>query len=144
MIRIRARRITPFLLLLAMPAIAIAQQPASSAGLSSADPVVGTFTDGQLTVRLEGSAGRYTGYGELGGVVYPVELSGRADSLRGTYLSDGQHQPVDARLSGDVLEIRADASFFRLRRVIAPEGPAPDSPPDAGALWQAGREWIAQ
>lgn len=131
MTTIGAVHFTPFLLLLLVSAVASAQKPASRTGAAGADPVVGTFTDGQLTLRLDGGGGRYTGYGDLEGVRYPLEFSGRPDSLRGTYLSDGERHPVDARVASDTLEIRADASFYRLWRVAdTGSGSSEPAPPD--------------
>ncbi len=62
-----------------------AQQPGGGNPLAggATDPYVGTFTDGNVTLQLQGTGGQYQGQLAVGGEVYPVSASGGPTGLQG-------------------------------------------------------------
>jgi hypothetical protein len=131
-----------FCLLLAAPIRA--QAPASVAG----DPWVGTFTDGALVVRLQGTGGQYTGVAELSGERYAVTARASGGTLTGWYRTAEGEFPFTAQRSGDTLVVAAAGVTYTLRRLeaAAAAGHSAVAPPAAaaGALHDGtatGREW---
>ena len=86
------------------------------------DPFVGAFSDGALTLTLDGDAGAYTGSMDLGGQSYPVQATANGNALSGTFSSSGATFTFSATLDGTVLRLESDGNIFTLERQ-APANP---------------------
>jgi len=83
------------------------------------DPFSGTFSDGSLTLQLQGGQGRYSGFATLQGQRFPLTAQANGTNLTGTYQAEGISYPFQATLQGGVLQLAADWSVFQLRRQVA-------------------------
>ena len=86
------------------------------------DPFVNTFSDGALTLTLDGDAGTYAGSMDLGGQSYPVQATANGDALSGTFSSSGAIFTFTATLDGTVLRLESDGNVFTLEHQ-APANP---------------------
>ncbi len=118
----RALRLCVFLLFIA------ALLPVSFA---IADPLTGTFSDGRLTLTLEGGQGGYTGTAQMDGASYPLTARGTAQNLQGTYRDAGGSYPFQAALKGNVLTLLTGGATYSLQKwqAAAPKSPGPLAQP---------------
>ena len=103
----------------------------------AADPYVGTFSDGNVLLELEGAGGRYQGRVHVGGAVYPVQAQGGLGGIRGLIQApDGAYQ-LSAQAQGGGLIVVSGGMRYDLIRQSAPVGaqgyaaggpPAPTGP----------------
>ncbi len=112
----------------------------------TADPWVGSWSDGNLTLTLEGGGGRYTGGAQLQGQRYPVTASGSNDRISGTYEYAGQHLPWQAQIQDGIMVMQVDGQTLRLQKggaaqAVQPGGPAAAGGQGAAQLSAQGREW---
>lgn len=121
------RIIKLFVLLLAMSA---------SGALAQTDAMNGTFSDGFLTIRINGQNGQYSGQFEAGGRTYPFTAAGNTQRIDGTYQDAGQFWQFTAVLAGDSLTFQNAAQTFQLTRVGAQQQTAVQ--PQAGGYLPAG------
>lgn len=103
--------------------------PPASNPLTAADPLVGTFSDGNLVLRLQGGQGAYTGDIHFSGQTFPATAQGHAAELRGTFTSGGQAFSFTARLEGDTLNFETGGASYRLdkQRTATPATPTPET-----------------
>lgn len=80
------------------------------------DPLSGTFSDGNITLTLQGTNGSYTGTLTAGGQSYPTEAKGSVQSLSGTFSVAGTTYMYAASLQGDTLSLTSDGSTYQLKR----------------------------
>ena len=89
-----------------------------------ADPLVGTFSDGTLTLTLQGGGGQYSGQIEFSGQRYPVTAQGSGNALSGTFTSSGQSFAFTATLQGETLSFETGGTAYRLQKqAAAPANP---------------------
>jgi len=85
-------------------------------GGASSDPYVGTFSDGNVTLQLQGGGGQYQGQVNVGGVTYPVQAQGGAQGLQGVIQApDGQYQ-LAAQPQGNGLVVVSGGVQYNLQR----------------------------
>lgn len=109
-------------------------------GAGAADPVVGTFTDGNVVLVLQGGGGAYQGQLQVGGQAFPVAVQGQAPSLRGAFESQGTQYPVTVQVQGGGLLLSSEGTTYQLRRQAVAGRPAnplaqpsnPGAPPAGG------------
>ncbi len=83
------------------------------------DPMAGSFSDGFLTIHINGHNGRYSGQFEAGGIIYPFNASGNAQRIDGTYQDAGQMWQFSAALQGNSMTFQNGSQTFQLTRVGA-------------------------
>ena len=98
------------------PAPGQANPLAPRASTDATDPWVGTFSDGELTLTLDGEGGHYTGQIEFGSTTYPVTAQGDVSSVAGTFTSNGQAFSFVAALQADTIVFETGGASYRLRR----------------------------
>ncbi len=81
----------------------------------------GAFTDGQLTVTLEGTGASYTGRITLDGQDYPATARADGSTVTGTFQSGGSSFDFTATLAGDTLTLQSGGVTYALTR----QGTAP-------------------
>jgi hypothetical protein len=80
------------------------------------DPYVGTFSDGSVTLQLQGGGGQYRGQVTVQGVSYPVQVQSGAQGVQGVIQApDGQYQIV-ARAQGGGLFVMSGGAQYDLQR----------------------------
>lgn len=100
---------------------------------TTGDPYVGTFSDGNVTLQLQGGSGSYQGQVSVAGASYPVQAQGGADGIQGVIQApDGQYAIV-AQPRGDGLAVASGGMQYALRRVTGSQGNAASSGTSAGA-----------
>jgi hypothetical protein len=98
------------------------------------DPWVGTFSDGNLTLQLQGSGGSYTGVAQLSGQTFTVSVSGSADRLSGSFrAADGEYALQLARAGGAVTLTTGGTTY-----TLQPAGAGAPANPLAGSRSAAG------
>jgi hypothetical protein len=86
-------------------------------GGQAGDPYLGTFSDGNVTLQLQGGNGQYRGQVSVAGASYPVEAQGDADGIQGVIQApDGQYAIV-AQSRGDGLAVASGGMQYALRRI---------------------------
>jgi len=123
--RARSASIRRVLLLLVGSAVALAVALPAPRVAGSADPAVGTFTGNNLTVRLQGSGGRYTGVLEREGRQYPAQAVWTGAALSGTFDADGHRFAFTASVREGVMTFVTGRSTYTLRREGGTAAPAP-------------------
>jgi hypothetical protein len=83
---------------------------------TSADPLTGTFSDGNITLNLQGVSGAYKGTLAASGQSYPAEAQGNPQSLSGTFSVNGTTFMFAALLNGDTLSLTSDGNTYQLKR----------------------------
>ncbi len=108
------------------PVNPLAPQPAAPT-----DPLVGAFSDGTLTLTLQGGGGQYSGQIQFSGQTYPVTAQGDGNTLGGAFTSGGQSFAFTATLQGNTLTFEAGGTSYRLERqaAAAPTNPLAGSAP---------------
>lgn len=89
---------------------------ANPLGATIADPLVGTFSDTNITLTLQGANGRYTGTLAASGQHYPAEAEGNPQSLYGNFSVNGTTFMFAALLNGDTLSLTSDGNTYQLKR----------------------------
>jgi hypothetical protein len=122
--------------------------PATGGG----DPWVGSFSDGSVTVKLQGSGGQYTGSVRVEQQEFPLAVSGAGSELSGSFRTAEGDFPVTLRRSATELVLTTGGVSYPLQitsagsaagnNPLAPGGgrvgavpaqPAPGTPPGAPA-----------
>jgi hypothetical protein len=82
----------------------------------STDPYVGTFTDGNVTLQLQGGGGQYQGQVAVAGEIYAVQAQGDLSGIQGIIQApDGNYQ-LAAQAQGDGLVVVSGGVQYNLRR----------------------------
>ena len=98
---------------------------AALAAVSAAEgPLAGVWTDGELTLTLQGEADAYEGTFALEGRAYDLTATGDPGGLTGSFRSDGADFAFVGSLSGEVLRVETGGAVYALRRpAVAPVNP---------------------
>lgn len=91
----------------------------------------GAFTDGRLTVTLQGTGSSYTGQLTLGGEDYPATAQADGSTLAGTFQSGGSSFGFSATLAGEMLTLESGGVTYVLTRQRSgsqPTNPLVDDP----------------
>ncbi|MDA0329912.1 MAG: hypothetical protein O2958_13005 [Gemmatimonadetes bacterium] len=114
----------------------LASRPAGANPLAGGapDPFVVTFTDGNVTLQLEGSGGQYQGRVAVSGEVYAVRAQSGAGGLQGIIeTAEGSYQ-LTAQAQGSGLVVQSGGVQYDLARQTGAVGqPAGQSGPRVGA-----------
>ncbi len=105
-----------------VPGRAVAGTPAPAA---AAVPWGGTYTDGDLTLRLGGEQGNRL---ERAGESYPLNLRANGGRLQGTFLAGGNSFPVVIERAGEDLVVTTGGARYELAPEPA-QGPAQPANP---------------
>lgn len=91
------------------------------------DPFVGTFSNAEVSVTIQGSAGHYQGHATYQGSQYPLQAQGQGNRLQGVYVANGQQYTFEAMVQGDLMQLSTDGQTLQLQRgtMAAGRGPAP-------------------
>lgn len=90
------------------------------------DPWLGIFSDGSVTLDLQGGNGRYSGTVRVAGQEFPLEVQGGATELQGAFRTADGDFPVTLRRTGAELILTTDGVSYPLRVAGAPvAAPAP-------------------
>lgn len=105
------------------------------------DPYVGTFSDGSVTLGLQGAAGRYQGQVRVGGRLYAVSATGGPSGLQGTlHSADGSYPMTIQAVDGGVYVVSGGQEYWLYAdRAYARGGVAPQGTP-----WGTGRRGPAR
>lgn len=103
-------------------AAAPAPTPLGAVRPTSVDPFVGTFSNGQLTLTLQGSGGQYAGTAQYQGQTYPVTVGGAGATLTGTFTAPGGQYAMRIATQGTNLIVTTDDATFLLERTEDPMG----------------------
>jgi hypothetical protein len=93
------------------------------------DPLVGTFSDGQLQLSVTGGSGQYSGQISFQGQVYPLSAQGSAERLEGTFQAGSDSFAFQAGLQGNSLIFSTGGHTYQLIR----QSPPPQTPPTTAA-----------
>jgi hypothetical protein len=107
-------------------------QPADPFATQPADPLVGTFSDGRLTLEVRAAGGGYEAEMRTAEQVFPLQLLPGGDGLVGEFVNGGQRYAFEARLEGDTMVFSTSGNVYRLAREIDPfasGGAAAPAPP---------------
>jgi hypothetical protein len=99
---------------------------AAAAAVGGADPWVGIFSDGSVTVDLQGSGGRYTGTVRVAGQEFPLAVSGGSSELSGAFRTAEGEFPVTLRRTGTEMVLTTGGVSYPLR--VAGTAAAPTNP----------------
>jgi len=107
--------------------------PVAQATPAGSDPIVGSFSDGQMTLQLQGGNGSYSGQLAVGAEAYPVVVQRNADRLVGTMdAANGQYNfYLTATQDGVAMDNAGE--IFALPRVRAAGSPVAPYPPQQSA-----------
>lgn len=130
------------------------------AGAAAQDPWVGTFSDGNLVLQLQGGGGTYQGVAQLSGQSFAVTVSGSGAQLSGSFRAADGEYPLTLTQAGTGVTLTTGGSSYSLQRAgtavaanplaggaqgAAGQQPQPyPMPQQGGSLHdgtQAGREW---
>lgn len=104
-----------------------------SANPAAADPYVGRFTDGQLTLSLQAAAGGYTGQLALGAEAYPVSARRNGDRVEGTMNAPTGQYGIIVAASAEGVVLSNAGTEYALRRVNTGAAGAGSGQASAGA-----------
>lgn len=90
--------------------------PKAAGPRREAGPFEGTWTDGDISVRLRGGAGAYTGSIEVDRKRHPATAKGDAKRLEGSFEANGGTFQFTATLEGETLVLVSGSSTYRLSR----------------------------
>lgn len=108
--------------------------PGFSGAVAGSDPFIGRFSNGQLTLALQGSGGSYTGQLSMGAEAYPVSAQRSGDRLAGAMNAPtGQYEFI-LSASADGIVLSSAGTEYALRRVADRQGS-----PGPGAMQQPGQ-----
>ena len=130
-------------------------------GAAAQDPWVGTFSDGNLVLQLQGGGGSYQGVAQLSGQSFAVSVSGSGSQLSGTFRATDGEYPLTLTQAGAAVTLRTGGTSYNLQRAGATAAanplaggaqgaggvesqPYPMPQAQGGGLHdgtQAGREW---
>ena len=114
---------------LADGAIAAVAPPAENPlGAPAADPFVGTFSDGKLTVTGATKDGGYVASLTMGDQKYPATATMQNHSLNGSFDASGHPFTFSATLDGDVMTMTTGGKTYTLKRTGPASPPAPANP----------------
>lgn len=99
---------------------------AAGAAVAQQDPLLGTFSDGQLQVSLQGTGGQYSGQMSFQGQTYPFNAQGNAQRIDGSFHVGNDSFPFGAGMQGDALVLVTGGATYTLARQ-AQAGPAPQA-----------------
>jgi hypothetical protein len=96
----------------------------------------GTYTDGSLTLELQGDPGAFSGTLTLQGTQFPLSATAQGNVLTGAFSANGQRFPFRATWTGTELVLESGGSNYRLPRkpsatanpLARPSQPAPAAP----------------
>lgn len=88
-------------------------QPGAGAAAADADPWLGTWTDGDVTVRFDVATGVSL---EVDGAVYPMRLSGDDARLEGTFGAGDQSYEIVLQRSGGGMTVTSGGATYSLQR----------------------------
>jgi hypothetical protein len=104
-----------------------------------ADPYVGTFSNGSVTVTLTPSAQGYTGTASAQGQQMPLMAQNAGDRISGAYQMNGVQLPFQAQVQGDAMVLATNDGTFQLQRTSgAAAAPGGMGAPGVGAMGGAG------
>lgn len=96
----------------------------ASAGTALAqDPLVGSFSDGQLLLVMQGGNGQYSGQISFQGQTYPFAAQGSAQLLDGSFQVGADRFPFQAGLQGETLIFVTSGQTYQLQRQAAAAPP---------------------
>lgn len=84
------------------------------------DPLVGTFSDGQLQLSVTGGSGQYSGQISFQGQVYPLSAQGSTGQLEGTFQAGSDGFAFQATLQGNTLIFTTGGRTYQLSRQSTP------------------------
>lgn len=84
--------------------------------LATTDPLLGTFSDSNVSLTLQTDGQRYSGQLEFNGQSYPVIAQGSAQALQGEFESGGNRFPFEATLQGSNLQFTTGGSLYSLEK----------------------------
>lgn len=117
-------------------------QPSPGSGVlagGGADPYVGTFSDGSLTLELQGAGGQYQGRVSAGGTVYQVAASGGPNGLQGVIETPQGTFPMSVSPTNGGVVVTEGGAQYNLTRAGGPQGAAtPQGAPRAAPGQQGG------
>jgi len=110
---------------------------------AAADPYVGTFSDGNVTITLSRSAQGYTGVATAQGQQMPLVAQNAGDRISGSYQMNGVALPFQAMVQGNAMVLATNDGTLQLQRtggvVAAPGGmPGGMGAPGAGPMGAPG------
>ncbi|MBA2665816.1 MAG: hypothetical protein H0U69_02150, partial [Trueperaceae bacterium] len=113
----------------------VAQDPAPPPfSARTADPLVGTFSDGDVTLEVQTVSGEYVAEIHSGGETYQIEMGAATTGLAGRFMSGGFAYDFTADLHGDVMILTTGGTTYRLQRRGDPFGtPTDATSPGSGA-----------
>src|SRR5690554_6696078 len=123
-----------FLLCTVKLAVILLALAAPAAFAQGADQMVGSFSDGVLTISISGQNGQYSGQFAAGGQVYPFTATGTPQRIDGSYQDAGQLWQFSAVVQGNNLTFQNAAQTFQLTRVGAAATPQPPAGQASGLL----------
>jgi hypothetical protein len=103
-------------------------QPLNS-GTTNADPFVGSFSDGYMTLQLQGSNGQYQGVFVVDGQQIPVSARGDASGLTGTISEQDVEYVFTLSPTSNGIVFAIDGEQYPLQRQgVQTNGPRPVNP----------------
>ena len=88
------------------------------------DPWLGTFTDDNLTLTLQGGANNYSGTINLSGQDFPVKAVAQGNTMNGTFTSGNNNFEFTASLNADTLNLTTGSSSYTLKRKASNTSPS--------------------
>jgi hypothetical protein len=89
------------------------------AGGTAQDPWIGTFSDGQLVLQLQGGGGSYSGIAQLAGQSFSVSVTGSGSQLSGTFRAADGEYPLTLTNAGGVVTLMTGGTSYTLQRAGA-------------------------
>ena len=91
------------------------------------DSLVGSFSDGRLTITIAGGGGQYSGEIALQGQSFPFTAQGSARRLDGSFRAGNDSFTFSATLLGDTLSLTSGGTNYSLSRRDTAPGPSGSS-----------------
>ena len=86
------------------------------AGAAVQDPWVGTFSDGNLILQLQGGGGTYQGVAQLSGQSFAVQVSGSGAQLSGSFRAADGEYPLTLTQAGTGVTLNTGGTSYSLQR----------------------------
>jgi hypothetical protein len=112
-------------------------RPEARSSTATTDPYIGSYSDVQIAVVLEGGGGRYTGRIEANGERYPVQLEASGQELVGTFQVGQDRFDVRIALQGETLVVRTGGATYHLARQPSGSDGSDGSTVDLPAMLQS-------
>lgn len=107
-------------------------------GGTAADPYIGTFSDGSVTLELQGAGGQYQGRVSVNGAVYQVAASAGANGLQGMIQTPQGTFPMSVSPTSGGVVVQEGGAQYNLTRSGGSQGGASSQATPQTALGQQG------